>query len=97
MYASIEEKLSNLGIVVPAPQTPTANYVLVTRVGNVLHVCGHNPFKPDGSLVKGKLGQDVSVEQGYESARLCAIQILGTLKQELGSLDRVRRILKVSI
>jgi enamine deaminase RidA (YjgF/YER057c/UK114 family) len=95
---SIDEKLASLGIIVPIPPAPKGNYVSVVSVGTgtLLHLCGHLPRNVnDGSLIVGKVGRDLTVDDGYNSARLCAIQILGTLKQELGSLDRVARIVKV--
>ena len=61
----------------------------------MLHLCGHIPQTLDGNLIKGKLGKDISVEEGYESARACGINILGTLQKELGTLDKVKRVIKV--
>jgi len=96
---SIDEKLVSLGITIPIPTSPKGNYVSVVTVGNgtLLHLCGHLPRNiSDDSLVIGKVGKDLTIEEGYASARLCAIQILGTLKQELGgNLERVIRIVKV--
>lgn len=63
-------------------------------MGNALHLCGHIPMTKDG-LLKGKLGATYTVEQGYESAKACAINILATLKSELGTLDRVKQVVKV--
>ncbi len=62
---------------------------------NTVHVCGHIPQTLDGKLITGKLGKDLSIEEGYKSARTCAINILATLKLELGSLDKVKRVIKV--
>jgi len=92
---SVDEKCKSLGLVVPKSPEPKGNYIPVTRVGNILYLCGHIPQQENGELIKGKLGEDFSIEQGYESARTCAINILGTLQRELGTLDRVKRILKV--
>ena len=65
------------------------------RVENTIHVCGHIPQTSDGNLIKGRLGDNLSIEEGYQSARTCAINILGTLKMELGSLEKVKRVVKM--
>lgn len=90
-----EAKLKEKGIVLTPPSAPVANYVNAVRVGNLLYLAGKGPNKPDGSYVTGKLGKDLSIEQGYEAARLTAISHLAVLKQELGSLNKVKRIVKV--
>mmetsp|Transcript_20072 Transcript_20072/g.24810 ORF Transcript_20072/g.24810 Transcript_20072/m.24810 type:complete len:156 (-) Transcript_20072:136-603(-) len=95
MAGTIETKLSTLGIELPTPPAPKGNYISVSRLGNALHVCGHIPQTASGDLILGKLGKDITVERGYESARACAINILATLKMELGDLDKVKRIVKV--
>jgi enamine deaminase RidA (YjgF/YER057c/UK114 family) len=92
---SIDETLASLGIILPPPSVPKGNYVSSVRTGSLLHVCGHLPKTIDESLIQGKVGKDLTLEQGYESARICAINILSTLQLELGSLDRVIRIVKV--
>lgn len=61
----------------------------------MLHLCGHIPQKENGDLIKGKVGDNLSVEEGYQSARTCAINILGTLSKELGSLDKVKQVVKL--
>jgi enamine deaminase RidA (YjgF/YER057c/UK114 family) len=90
-----EAKLKEKGIVLPAPQKPVANYVNVVRVGNLLFLAGKGPTKPDGSNITGKVGKDLTIEQGYEAARLTGINHLAVLKAELGSLNKVKRIVKV--
>ena len=90
-----ETKLKEKGIVLPEPQKPVANYVNVVRVGNLLFLAGKGPTKPDGSNITGKVGKDLTIEQGYEAARLTAINHLAVLKAELGSLNKVKRIVKV--
>eukprot|EP00957_Ditylum_brightwellii_P034354 2606548-Ditylum_brightwellii.AAC.1 len=94
----IEQRLAELGIEIPSSAaSPKGNYVPAVRYGNILHLCGHIPQRvADKSLITGKLGVDLSVEQGYESARTCAINILGTLQAELGTLDKVEKIIKVA-
>lgn len=90
-----EERLKEKGIVLTTPSAPVANYVNVVRVGNLLFLSGKGPNKPDGSYVIGKVGKDLTTEQGYEAARLAAISHLSVLKAELGDLNRVKRIVKV--
>lgn len=90
-----EERLKEKGIVLTAPSAPVANYVNVVKVGNLLFLSGKGPAKPDGSYVIGKLGKDLTIEQGYDAARLAAISHLSVLKTELGDLTKVKRIVKV--
>jgi enamine deaminase RidA (YjgF/YER057c/UK114 family) len=90
-----EARLKEKGIVLTAPSAPVANYVNAVRVGNLLFLAGKGPNKPDGSDVIGKVGKDLTIEQGYEAARLTAISHLTVLKAELGSLNKVKRIVKV--
>ncbi len=90
-----ETRLKEKGIVLTPPPAPIANYVNAVRVGNLLFLAGKGPNKPDGTYITGKVGKDLSIEQGYEAARLTAINHLSVLKTELGSLDKVKRIVKV--
>ena len=90
-----EAKLKEKGIVLSAPSAPVATYVNAVRVGNLLFLAGKGPNKPDGTYVTGKVGKDLTIEQGYEAARLTAIAHLAVLKAELGSLNKVKRIVKV--
>jgi enamine deaminase RidA (YjgF/YER057c/UK114 family) len=90
-----EQKLKEKNIVLPTPGKPVANYVNVVRVGNLLYLAGKGPTKPDGSNITGKVGKDLTIEQGYDAARLVAINHLAVLKAELGSLNKVKRIVKV--
>ena len=90
-----ETRLKEKRIVLPEAQKPVANYVNVVRVGNLLFLAGKGPTKPDGSNITGKVGKDLTIEQGYEAARLTAINHLAVLKTELGSLNKVKRIVKV--
>jgi enamine deaminase RidA (YjgF/YER057c/UK114 family) len=91
-----DKKLKELGIQLSEPSKPVANYVKAVRVGNLLFLAGHGPTHPDGSMTKGKVGIDLTLEQGYAAARLTAEGILSTLKVELGDLNRVKRIVKVN-
>lgn len=90
-----ETKLKEKGIALTPPSAPVANYVNAVRVGNLLFLAGKGPNKPEGGYVTGKVGKDLTIEQGYEAARLTAISHLAVLKAELGSLNKVKRIVKV--
>ncbi len=92
---SPEERLAQLGITLPAAPAPAANYVNAVRAGNLLFLAGKGPSYPDGSRITGKLGQDLTVEQGYEAAKSVAIAHMAVLKSELGDLGKVKRIVKV--
>ena len=94
--SAIEAKLEEMGIELPDSPAPMANYVPAVRTGNLLYLAGLGPAaRPDGSSPTGKVGQDLSVEEGYEAARLTGINILARLKGELGDLDRVNRVVKL--
>jgi enamine deaminase RidA (YjgF/YER057c/UK114 family) len=86
-----DRKLKDLGIELPSASPPAANYVKAVRVGNVLYLSGHAAV----SGFRGKLGKDMTTEQGYQAARSTAISALATLQQELGDLNKVKRIVKV--
>jgi enamine deaminase RidA (YjgF/YER057c/UK114 family) len=90
-----EARLKELGITLPAPPQPVANYVNGVRTGNLIFLAGKGPKRADGSEITGKLGAGVSIEQGYEAARLTAINQLAVLKDMLGDLKKVKRIVKV--
>jgi enamine deaminase RidA (YjgF/YER057c/UK114 family) len=91
---SIEHRLAELGIELPAAAAPVAAYVPVVVTGDLAHVSGQLPFI-HGQLVTGRLGEGVSLEQGAAAARACGLMILAQLKAALGSLDRVERIVKL--
>ncbi len=95
MSVDAEANLASLAIELPVPSAPVANYVHLTRSGNLLFLSGKGPKKSDGKNMVGKLGLDLTVEEGYEAARIAAINQLGVLKSELGDLNRVKRIVKV--
>ena len=90
-----EARLKDLNITLPAPPQPVANYVNGVEAGNLIFLAGKGPRYADGTEITGKLGQDVSIEKGYEGARLTAINQLAVLKAMLGDLRRVKRIVKV--
>lgn len=95
MSQDAEQKLKEKGIVLTTPSNPVANYVNAVRVGNLLFLAGKGPTKADGTQVTGKLGKDLTVEQGYEAARIVAINHLAVLKATLGDLKKVKRMVKV--
>lgn len=95
MSQDAEQKLKEKGIVLTTPSSPVANYVNAVRVGNLLFLAGKGPTKADGTQVTGKLGKDLTIEQGYEAARIVAINHLAVLKATLGDLKKVKRIVKV--
>jgi enamine deaminase RidA (YjgF/YER057c/UK114 family) len=90
-----EARLKELGITLPEPPQPVANYVNGVRTGNLIFLAGKGPRSADGSEITGKLGADVTIEQGYEGARLTAINQIAVLKDMLGDLRKVKRVVKV--
>lgn len=93
---SPEKVIKDLGITLEVKGTPTANFVYAVRTGNLVFTAGHIPKGSDGKFITGKLGKDLTVEQGQAAARYSGISLLSTLKQELGDLSRVKRIVKVT-
>ena len=91
----IEAKLEEMGITLPTPPAPVANYVTAVSAGNLVFLSGHGPLKPDGNNITGKVGTDLSIEQGQEAARVTAINLLASLKAEIGDLNKVKRVVKV--
>ncbi len=92
----VEQKVKELGIELTIPPKPVANYVGAVKTGNLLFLSGKISKDKNGNLIIGKLGKDLNVEQGYEAARTCGIQQLSTLKAELGDLNKILRIVKVT-
>ncbi len=90
-----ETRIIELGINLPQPSSPVANYVNAVRTGNLLFLSGKGPDLPEGGYVSGKVGQDLTIEEGREAARLVAISQLAVLKAELGDLNKVKRVVKV--
>ncbi|MDZ7360797.1 MAG: RidA family protein [candidate division KSB1 bacterium] len=90
-----EKRLKELGIELQRPPAPPANFVRAVRSGHLVFLSGHGPRKTDGSYITGKLGQDLSIEQGREAAQLTAINLLAALKAEIGDLNKVKRVVKV--
>ena len=95
---TVESKLQELGIALPTPAAPVANYVPFVRTGNLVVISGQLCLGPDGKIAdahKGKLGAEVSAEQGQEAARLCAVNVLAQLKAAVGDLDAVLRCVRL--
>jgi len=91
-----EARIKELGLSLPQPPRPGGNYVPGVRVGNLLYLSGHGPSRVDGvPAARGKVGRDLSVEEAYKVARDVGINLLGTARSLLGSLDKVKRVVKV--
>ncbi len=96
MAGAVEKKLAELGINLPTPASPVANYIPFVRVGSLLFVSGQICLDANGKLVaKGKLGGGVSVEDGQKAARACAINVLAQVKAALGDLDKVKQVVRL--
>jgi len=96
MAGVVEGKLADLGVILPTPAAPIANYVGFVRTGNFLVISGQLCLDTEGKLVaKGKLGGGVSVEEGQRAARACAINVLAQVKSAIGDLDKVVRVVRL--
>src|SRR3990170_1067095 len=95
MTSAVEQKLAGMGITLRTPPPPSSNYALGVQVGRLVFLAGSVPRRADGTQVVGRLGSDLTLEQGYEAARLCAIDMLSNLKAVIGDLDKVQRIVRV--
>jgi enamine deaminase RidA (YjgF/YER057c/UK114 family) len=95
----VEKRIEELGIVLPSAPTPKANYNIVCYANNnMLYISGHLPIMPDGSLIKGRIGEGgESVEHGYKAARQVGLNLISTMKEQLGNLDRVEQVVKVRL
>lgn len=91
---TIEERIAELGLDLPPPLPAFASYVTSVRTGDLLFLSGHGPVRPDGDLILGKVGRDLSAEEGRGAARLIALNVLSTIRDSVG-LERVRRFVKV--
>lgn len=92
---SAEQRVKDLGLTLPPVPKPAGNYVGGVRTGNLLFMSGVGPRLPDGSLIKGKLGSTMTVEEGYRAARVVGLNMLANIRGQLGSLDKVNRVVKV--
>ena len=94
---SIDQRLAELGIDLPQPAAPVASYVPAVEANGLLHISGQISFAEDGSLITGRLGDNVDLDGGIAAARRCGIMLLAQMKAALGSLDRVGRIVKLGV
>src|SRR6478609_1038583 len=94
---SIDQRLSELGITLPQPAAPVASYVPAVEAGGLLHISGQISFAEDGSLITGRLGENVDLDGGIAAARRCGVMLLAQIKAALGSLDRVERVVKLGV
>ncbi len=92
-----EDRLEELGFELPPPPEPKGTYATCVRHGNTLHLAGHGPLRADGTYVVGRVGDDLDVEAGVDAAALVALAMLATLRERLGTLDRVARFLRVLV
>ena len=93
---SFEAKLTELGLALPPAPKPVATYIPAVRAGDLLFLSGTGPFKDGAIVYAGKLGKDLTVEQGYDAARLALLNALALVRQELGTLDRVVRVVRLA-
>ncbi|MBM3239034.1 RidA family protein [Candidatus Poribacteria bacterium] len=91
----IEKRLEELNLTLPELPKPVANYVPAVKAGNLLFVSGHGPGRGEGKLYKGKVGDDLTIEDGYQSARQTALCLISTIKGAIGDLDKVKQFVKV--
>ncbi len=94
---TIDTRLAELGIALPEAAAPVASYVPAVLANGLLHISGQISFAEDGSLIKGRLGEDLDLDGGNAAARRCGIMLLAQIKAALGSLDRVERIVKLGV
>ena len=94
---SIDQRLAEIGLTLPQPAAPVASYVPAVEHDGLLHISGQISFAEDGSLIKGRLGEDMKVDAGIAAARRCGVMLLAQMKAALGSLDRVERIVKLGV
>ncbi len=94
MASKPETRIQELHLTLPNPPKPIAKYKPAVQIGNILYVSGHGPLKPDGKQIVGRVGADLTLEQGKEAAKVTGLAILATVRNTLGSLDKVKRLIK---
>ena len=92
---SFDARVAELQLELPEAPKPGGTYCPIVQIDNLVYVSGHGPVLPDGSMITGRVGDDLSQEQGCDAARVVGLAILATLKAQLGSLDRIQRLVKV--
>jgi enamine deaminase RidA (YjgF/YER057c/UK114 family) len=94
MPSKPETRIQELHLTLPSAPKPVAKYKTAVLVGNILYVSGHGPLKADGKMIQGRVGADMTLEQGKEAARVVGLAILSTVRHTIGSLDKVKRLVK---
>src|SRR5438128_9184974 len=94
MPSKPETRIQELHLTLPSAPKPVAKYKTAVLVGNILYVSGHGPLKADGKMIQGRVGTDMTLEQGKEAARVVGLAILSTVRHTIGSLDKVKRLVK---
>ena len=92
---SAEQKLKELGLTFPQPPKPVANYVPTAKTGNLLFVSGHGPYNDGKTRISGKVGRELTIEEGYQAARNVALNCLASVKATIGDLDKVKQVVKL--
>jgi enamine deaminase RidA (YjgF/YER057c/UK114 family) len=91
---SVDDRLAELELELPEPFAPAGNYAAAVRTGSLLYLSGAGPARPDGSFVRGKVGDTIDLDTAVDAARLTGLQLLAVMRRELGTLDRVQRVVK---
>jgi enamine deaminase RidA (YjgF/YER057c/UK114 family) len=91
---SVEARVRSLGLELPEPSTPIATYIPFRRAGNLLFLSGVPPRRSDNTVIRGCIGSTMTIEEGYDAARLCGLTLLANMRAALGSLDKVEALLK---
>ena len=92
---SIEKKLVELGLILPESTKPVGNYLPAVKTGNLLFVSGHGPYDDGNTKIRGKVGQELTTEEGYQAARNTALRCLASVKATIGDLDKIKRVVKL--
>ena len=92
---SAEQRLKELGLILPQPPKPVTNYVPAVKIGNLLFVSGHGPYNDGKTKTSGKVGRELTIEEGYQTARNVALNCLASIKATIGNLDKVKRVVKL--
>jgi enamine deaminase RidA (YjgF/YER057c/UK114 family) len=90
-----EQRIHDLGLVLPSSSAPAANYANTVRTGNLLYLAGKGPLPVDGAIPKGRLGREFTTAEGYQVARSVALDLIAGIRAELGTLDRVARVVEI--
>ncbi len=90
-----EQKLKEMGLVLPQPPKPVANYVTAVKTGNLLFLSGHSPYDDGNTKISGKVGRELTLEEGYQAARNVTLNCLATVKAMVSDLDKVKRVVKL--